>query len=124
MARPIPEKRPLTHAEHELARWILEHGEPRALEFLEQLDRAQVVSRCPCGCASVDFEVAELPAPSGGLKILGDFVFGGESDLAGIFVFERSGVLAGLEVYGLGEDAPATLPLPSTLRPFAAQRGK
>jgi hypothetical protein len=29
---------------------------------------------------------------------LADFVFGADDDLSGIFVFEKSGVLAGLEV--------------------------
>jgi hypothetical protein len=76
---------------------MLEHGESGGREFLSQLDRARVVSRCPCGCASVDFEVEGLSPPTGGLRILGDFVFGGDSDLAGAFVFERNGVLAGLE---------------------------
>jgi len=119
---PIPEERPLTEAERRLAHWMLEHGEPEASRFLEQLERARVVSRCPCGCASVDFEVAGLPAPSGGLRILGDYVYGNESDLTGIFIFERSGILAGIEVYGLGGDAPSTLPSPTALRPFHEEK--
>jgi hypothetical protein len=124
MSKPIPDERPLSKAEYDLARWMLEHGESAGREFLTQLDRARVVSRCPCGCASVDFEVEGLSPPTGGLRILGDFVFGGDSDLAGAFVFERNGVLAGVEVYGLAGDAPKTLPSPSTLRPFAAERGR
>src|ERR1044071_2248015 len=108
-SRPIPEHRPLTKAEYELARWMLEHGKPTAKRFLAHREGARIVSRCACGCASVDFEVEGQPSPTGGLNILGDFVFGGESDLAGAFVFERSGVLAGLEVYGLAGDAPRTL---------------
>ena len=122
--RPIPDERPLSKGERDLARWMLDHGEARAREFLSQLDGARVVSRCPCGCASIDFEVEGLSPPTGGLRILGDFVFGSDSDLAGAFVFERNGVLAGLEVYGLAGDAPKTLPAPSALRPFAAERGR
>ncbi len=122
--KPIPDERPLSKVEYDLARWMLEHGESGGPAFLSQLERARVVTRCPCGCASVDFEVEGLSPPTGGLRILGDFVFGGESDLAGAFVFERNGVLAGLEVYGLAGDAPTTLPSPSSLRPFAAERGK
>jgi hypothetical protein len=122
--KPIPEDRPLTKAEYQLARWMLENGKAEAAAFLSQLERARVVSRCPCGCASVDFEVEGEPVPSGGLSILGDFVFGGDSDLAGAFVFQRNGVLAGLEVYGLAGDAPRDLPLWSTLRPFEAELGK
>jgi hypothetical protein len=98
--------------------------ESRTRAFLSQLERARVASRCPCGCASVDFHVEGQPAPSGSLNILGDFVFGEESDLAGAFVFECNGVLAGLEVYGLAGDAPKDLPLSSALRPFEGELGK
>jgi hypothetical protein len=116
--QPIAERRPLTSAERELARWMLEHGGPGAAIFLSQLERAAVVSRCPCGCASIDLEVAGMPKPSGGLRILGDYVFGDDPELAGAFIFERAGVLAGIEVYGLAGDAPSTLPEPGSLRPF------
>lgn len=43
-----------------------------------------------------------MPEPSGGLHILGDYVFGKDTDLGGAFIVERAGVLAGIEVYGLG----------------------
>ena len=64
------------------------------------------------------FEVAGMPEPCGGLHILGDFVFGGQVDQGGAFMFERAGVLAGIEVYGLALEAPGTLPDPCSLRPF------
>ena len=102
---------------------MLEHGAPTAAAFLAQLERVVVVARCPCGCASIDFEVAEMPKPSGGLRTLGDYFFGEESDLAGAFIFERAGVLAGIEVYGLVGDAPRTLPDPGSLRPFHDKPG-
>jgi len=115
---PIADRRPLTHPERELTRWMLEHGGPAAAALLPQVDGASVVTRCPCGCASVDFEVAGFPPPTGGLHILGDYLFGGEEDPSGAFVFERAGVLAGIEVYGLAGEAPSTLPRPDSLRPF------
>lgn len=117
---PSQEDRPLTNEERELARWMLEFGGPDASAFLTELQHARVVSRCPCGCASIDFEVEGLPRPSGGLRILGDFVWGDENDLYGVFIFECSGVLAGIEVYGLaGDNTPRTLPAPHAIRPFA-----
>jgi hypothetical protein len=63
-------------------------------------------------------EVSGMPSPSGGLRILGDYVFGENADLAGAFIFERAGVLAGIEVYGLAGDTPRVLPEPGSLRPF------
>jgi hypothetical protein len=111
--------RQLTPAEEQLIRWMLEHGNPEARAFLPQLEKAQVTpNRCPCGCASIDLSIDGFPEPSGGIHVLADFVFGADDDLKGIFVFEKSGVLAGLEVYGLANDAPKTLPSPDSLNPL------
>lgn len=110
--------RPLTAPEHDLARWMLEHGNAEAISFLGQLPLARVVSGCDCGCASINFEIDGRPKPAGGLHILGDYLFGDESSLCGAFVFEIDGALAGLEVYGLAVPAPSVLPAPADLRPF------
>ena len=112
--------RELTSEERQLVRWMLEHGEPDAPQFLPQLERAQVLpTRCACGCASIDFSIDGQPKPMPGpLRPIADFVFGSTADLSGIFVFEQAGVLAGLEVYGLAGDAPKTLPNPDSLRPL------
>lgn len=115
---PVSNERPLTEFERELARWMLEHGRPEARVYLAQLEHATVVSGCSCGCASIDFMIAGRCAPATGLNILGDYLFGGPEDLAGAFVFECGGVLAGIEVYGLARDNPAELPHPNSLRPF------
>jgi hypothetical protein len=117
--------RPLTTAEKELIRWMLEHGEPDAKAFLPQLEKAQATDWCcPCGCASINLSVEGSPEPSGGMRPIGDFVFGAGESFSGIFVYEQGGVLAGLEVYGLAGDAPKSLPSPEALRPFsdAAQK--
>lgn len=112
--------RPLTPDELHLIRWMLEHGNPEAQAFLPQLDKANVTPwRCPCGCASVNLSINGVPEPSGSLRILADFIFGTDADLSGVFVFEKNGILAGLEVYGLAAEAPKALPLPEALRPFA-----
>ena len=112
--------REMTREERNLVRWMLEHGSPDAFQFLSQLERAKVLpTRCPCGCASIDFSIDGKPSPAGPLRPIADFVFGSNSDLSGIFVFEQAGVLAGLEVYGLAGDAPKSLPSPDSLRPFA-----
>jgi hypothetical protein len=112
--------RSLTLEEEQLIRWMLEHGTSEAQAFVSQLEKAKADAwRCPCGCASVNLLIDGLSEPSGGLHILADFLFGADDDLSGAFVFEKSGVLAGLEVYGLAGEAPKTLPLPASLRPFS-----
>jgi hypothetical protein len=122
--KPIGLDRPLTREEYELTRWILEHGTPEAAEYIEQLERARVVSRCPCGCASIDFEIEGLGKAPPGVHVLGDFIFGGESDLCGVFVFSCHGILSGLEVMGYVVEAPKTLPNPAALRPSSANTNR
>ena len=119
-AGSIAEDRPTSGQEASLVRWMLEHGEPGAAEFLVQLPDARVVSRCPCGCASVNFSVAGVTPPPGGLGILADFLFRTpEATCAGRNVFERAGVLAGLDVWSIdGETIPSTLPAIEALEPL------
>ena len=51
-AKEMSFPRPLTEQERALTRWMIEHGTAGAERFLEQLDKATVVSGCDCGCAS------------------------------------------------------------------------
>ena len=105
-------------AEEQLIRWMLEHGKADARAFLPYHEKAHVTPfRCPCGCASINLSIQELPEPSGGMHILADFIFGTDEELSGIFVWEQSGILVGLEVYGLAGAAPKTLPSSDSLRP-------
>jgi hypothetical protein len=111
--------RPLTEAERTLARWMLEHGSTEARSFLGQLDLAEVTPwRCPCGCASINFHIkGREPAPPG-VHVLGEFIFGVDVEQSGIFIFASKGTLSGIEVYGLGGDAPKRLPQPDELTGF------
>ena len=120
---PIPEDRPLSAHETALVRWMLEHGTAAAAEFLPQLAQARVVSRCYCGCASVDFAVTGVvPPPGDGIGILADFEYRtDDGHLCGAFVFERAGLLAGLEVWSVdGLSTPTTLPTVKQLQPLGS----
>ncbi|WP_334022816.1 hypothetical protein [Burkholderia gladioli] len=112
--------RPLSSSEMSLARWMLEHGESHALEFLAQLAVAEVMPwRCPCGCGSIDFQIkGHEPAPPG-VRVLGDFLFGPDDEPAGIFIFESGGLLKGIEVYGMAGEVPKRLPREDELRSFS-----
>ena len=111
--------RPLTPGEKLLIRWMLEHGTSEAPALLTQLDQAQVTSfQCPCGCASIELIVNGLPEPSGAMGVVADFTFGTGNDLSGIFVYEKGGVLAGVEVSGYAGNAPRELPPLECLTPI------
>ncbi len=99
----IPDNRSLRPDEVALIRWLLEHGEPAAAAFLRDLEQAQVVSRCGCGCASVDFAITgRVPQPEAPLTILSDYQFRDSAgQLGGVFVFAKAGQLAGIEVWSV-----------------------
>jgi hypothetical protein len=116
---PIPEDRPLTAREAALVRWLLEHGKPEASGFIPQVADARVVSRCPCGCASIGFSVAGVVPPAqAGMDVLSDYVWqAGDGTHCGVFVFARGGQLAGLEVWTADGTEPVTsLPTVEQLR--------
>jgi hypothetical protein len=120
---PIPEDRPLTQEEQSLVRWLLEHGNPDAADYLPQLARTRVVSRCPCGCASIDFAIGGVVPPAeAGMHVLSDYVWqADDGSHSGVFAFACDGMLAGLEVWSADGTGPVmSLPAVERLLPFAA----
>ena len=79
----------------------------------DQLDSLQVVGKCQCGCASIDFrhlkpgEIADVVA-----EALGDTSVG---EQVSVLVFALNGNLTGLEIVSYS-GTPAPLPLASTIR--------
>jgi hypothetical protein len=117
--------RPLTDAERRVARWMLEHGTEDSKQYLVQLELAEVTPwRCQCGCASIKFEIKGYAEASPGVHALGDFVMGEGEQQSAAFIYSSGGLLSGIEVYGLGVEAPRVLPRPEDLRVFepAGQR--
>jgi hypothetical protein len=116
--REVPENRPLSSEEARLLRWLLENGSESAATFLPQAEAVRVVSRCACGCASVNFTVGDGGWHSrAGIQILSDYQW---SDSAGrrfgVFIFAKQRMLAGLEVWSIdGLATPTSLPQPSEL---------
>ncbi|MBL8535468.1 MAG: hypothetical protein JNL33_16590 [Betaproteobacteria bacterium] len=111
--------RPLSEAERNLARWMLENGTTEARRYLSQLELAEAdLWTCPCGCASFSFRVKGQPKASPGMHILGDYLLGSGDNLSGAFIYSSAGILSGVEVYGMAGDAPRVLPVPEELRRY------
>lgn len=94
---------------------MLQHGEPGAEAFLDQLDDAEVSGVCGCRCASIDFQISDRHTDKKkGMTILSDYLYGPDSPPFGAFVFAHGDTLGGLEGYGFGETADR-LPTPEEL---------
>jgi hypothetical protein len=108
--------RDLSPEERVLIQWLLEHGLDAAKAYLPLPSDLHVVSRCACGCASIGF----VDLPKAALKVLSDYQFRDRLDhLCGVFVFEKAGRLAGLELWSIDGAAPASeLPSIDALEPF------
>ena len=107
------EDRPLTTAEARLVQWLLERGTVKARCFIPQLAQARVVSRCGCGCASIDFSITGYRGVAqAGMEIPSDYHWRSKGGyLFGVFVFAREGVLAGLELWSIdGQSTASALP--------------
>lgn len=118
----ILENRVLTSEESLFVRWLLEQGDERARSFLPQVEQARVISRCGCGCASIDFSINGVtPSPQTGTEMLGDYYWhSATGDFFGVFVFAYGGLLAGIDLYSIdGQSTPVELPDVSILKLMA-----
>lgn len=82
-----------------------------------KIEDLNVVSKCECGCASIEFEgdrFNDLPKPLA--DGIGKTPSGGE---VGVIVWGRMGVITGLEVYDIGAgDSDLVLPVPDSIKPW------
>jgi hypothetical protein len=80
--------------------------------------------RCPCGCATLHFQIRGRPEAPPGVHVLAEFVFGDtQAEVSGIMIDESGGTPSVLEVYGMAGEAPRSLPEPESLRPFPTPPG-
>jgi hypothetical protein len=105
-----PLNRPITSHEHDLIKWLLEHGEPGSERFLAQVDSLTVVFKCACGCPTVYFALEGEPV-SQAEHILSDYLATVDGQDFGIILFQRGGRLSSLELYSqAGSENPFGLP--------------
>jgi hypothetical protein len=116
--------RPLSPREKEVTAWLISNGgasEEEKKDYLSQLERAAVVRRCPCGCASIDFAIDGRESSESGMVPFGDFIT--PESKHGIFVFSKGDFLAGVEIYQMAADSlPSEFPLPVGFTPFHSEK--
>jgi hypothetical protein len=67
----------------------------------------------------MNFQIRGHDEPPPGVDVLGDFMMGEGDHQSGAFIYSASGLLRGIDVYGLSNEAPRALPRPEDLRAFA-----
>jgi len=114
----IPDERALSRTEIRLLDWLLENGLPEASKFKWQIPRLRVVSRCGCGCPTVDFAIG-VDRKEGPSHIIADVEGDSpEGVRVGVIVHVREGEISELEVYShTGESKGFSLPEPTSLVP-------
>ena len=115
------EHRSLSAQERTLIEWLLVNGGvPDARSYLNQVPRARVVSRCTCGCPTIDVALdGHLSGRKGGSDIVADVEgISPEGGLVGVILHSRDGELSELEVYSIdGLSDRFSLPTPDLLKP-------
>jgi len=121
----VPERPGIYQSEAEIIRAALEHG---AVGTLDETARAaipnlEVVARCECGCASVDFDAPTSEQRSGMMAdATGQTPRGGQ---VGVIVWGRSDAITGLEIYDLGAgDDDLVLPVPTSVISWERQKAQ
>ncbi len=113
----ISESRLPTQEELRLVEWLIANSSLDSFEYARQIPQLEVVSRCPCGCPSIDFAIAgrsrfgspEVIALAEGRSPEGTPVW--------VMLHSRQGEIAELEVYPLAKDAgDFGLPEPESLK--------
>ena len=111
-----PQNRPITAEEHTLIEWLLRHGTPDSEKFLRQVSSLIVVSKCQCGCPTVNFLQEGEPVAHAPEHILADYLATVNGEDVGVILFQRGGRLSSLEVYSrAGTDKPFDLPKVETI---------
>lgn len=115
----IPVERKLSSRERTLLQWLLMHGSSDASKYMSQIDCLRIVSKCGCGCPTVDFAL-QSGRKVGGSDIVAEA--GGKSPegiSVGVILHVRDDELSELEVYSTeGLDVPFSLPTPDSLEAF------
>jgi hypothetical protein len=115
--------RPITSEEAAVIRSALKRVPtlPEVLRFAASIDHLHAVSRCGCGCDSVDFAEHDPAHPS---RIIANGI--GTTPAGwqvGVLVWATEDAITGLEVSDLGAgDDDTKLPVPNSILPWPPQK--
>jgi hypothetical protein len=103
----VEEHRGLSAREINLIQWLL--VETNNLEFVEQIKKTNVITKCGCGCKTIDLQVEGYEPKSGGLTLSAQG-FSTESVPVDVILHIRNGLISELEVYAIDDAKEFSLP--------------
>jgi len=92
----VEEHRDLSAKEVDLIKWLL--TKTNHSEFIEQIGKTKVVSKCSCGCPTVDLQVEGYESKPVRF-VLSAEGFSPEGIAVGVILHVRNGLVSELEVY-------------------------
>ena len=108
----VPDYRNLTDRECLVLERLIQHGTPASKAYAERWSNVMVISRCSCGCPTIDLAVSGAAASLGSTStILAEA--GGVSPEGvkfGIILHARESLISELEVYPIDGDGVFALP--------------
>lgn len=111
--------RSLTQQERDLVRWLVEHAHRNADDLLLQIDHLSVVSKCTCGCPTIDFALDGDPVDRKGEEIISDWLAETNGEVVEVMLFQTNGKISTLEVYSCaGTDKPFALPSIESIKSY------
>ncbi len=108
--------RPLTTNEHELIEALLGAVRSGVGRYIGQLESAEVVGGCGCGCPSIDLVVGSKSGEGRAKPVILADAESPEGVPVGIILWARDGRLSGLEVHPWDGSVSVRLPHPETLQ--------
>jgi hypothetical protein len=115
----VPEERALTEEELSLLEWLLAHGDSDASDYRLQIPKLRVVSRCGCGCPTVDFAIGSTRKDGPAHIVAEAEGKSPEGFRVGVIVHARGGEISELEVFCATGEKIVSLPKPELLVPCA-----
>jgi len=114
----VPDERSLSQEEVSLLEWLLGHGQPEASQYKMQIPKLRVVSRCGCGCPTIDFALGTV-RKDGPSHIVAEAEGSSPEGIhVGVVVHVREDEISELEVFSTtGEQNVFSLPKPESLVP-------
>ena len=114
----VADERSLSQEEASLLEWLLTHGRSDASQYRPQIPKLRVVSRCGCGCPTIDFAIGTV-RKNGLSQIIADAEgTSPEGVHIGVIVHVREGEISELEVYSTTGEKNVRLPKPESLVPW------